>query len=56
MAENYIQKMFAERIGGDQFGKSNVIYKFEKIKRANRAPAISISLLVMRFGPESGLS
>ena len=37
MAESYIQNLFAERIGGDQFGKSNVIYKFEKIKRAKRA-------------------
>ncbi len=28
------QKLFAERIGGEQFGQSNEIYKFEKIKRA----------------------
>ena len=34
MAENYIQNLIAERIGGNQFGKSTVIYKFEKIKRA----------------------
>lgn len=32
-----IQKLFAERIGGEQFGKSTAIYKFEKIKRAKRA-------------------
>jgi LL-diaminopimelate aminotransferase len=32
-----IQKLFAERIGGDQFGQSTAIYKFEKIKRAKRA-------------------
>ncbi len=37
MAESYIQNLFADRIGGKQFGKSNVIYKFEKIKRAKRA-------------------
>ncbi|MFP4698055.1 MAG: LL-diaminopimelate aminotransferase [Eubacteriales bacterium] len=36
MAESYIQKLIAERIGGNQFGKSTVIYKFEKIKRAKR--------------------
>jgi LL-diaminopimelate aminotransferase len=32
-----IQKLFAERIGGEQFGQSNQIYKFEKIKRAKAA-------------------
>ncbi|BCN30192.1 LL-diaminopimelate aminotransferase [Anaeromicropila herbilytica] len=35
-ANNYIQSMFAERIGGNRFGKETVIYKFEKIKRAKR--------------------
>ncbi len=34
MKESYIQQLFAERIGGNQYGKSNEIYKFEKIKRA----------------------
>jgi len=37
MAESYIQQLFAERIGGLQYGKSHAIYKFEKIKRAKRA-------------------
>ena len=37
MSESYIQKLFAERIGGSQYGKSQAIYKFEKIKRAKRA-------------------
>lgn len=37
MTESYIQDLFAERIGGRQYGKSNAIYKFEKIKRAKRA-------------------
>jgi len=32
--DSYIQQLFAERIGGNQYGKSNEIYKFEKIKRA----------------------
>ncbi|MBU5442338.1 LL-diaminopimelate aminotransferase [Paenibacillus sp. MSJ-34] len=32
--ETYIQRKFAERIGGEQFGKDTEIYKFEKIKRA----------------------
>lgn len=37
MSESYIQSIFAERIGGNQFGKDATIYKFEKIKRAKRA-------------------
>src|SRR4051794_32181815 len=37
MAESYIQQLFADRIGGPQYGKSQAIYKFEKIKRARRA-------------------
>jgi LL-diaminopimelate aminotransferase len=32
----YFQELFAERIGGIEYGKSNEIYKFEKIKRAKR--------------------
>lgn len=35
--ESYIQQLFAERIGGVNYGKSNAIYKFEKIKRAKAA-------------------
>ncbi len=37
MLESHIQELFAERIGGGNYGKSGVIYKFEKIKRARRA-------------------
>ena len=37
MNESYIQQLFAERIGGRNFGKDTAIYKFEKIKRAKRA-------------------
>jgi LL-diaminopimelate aminotransferase len=37
MPESYIQNLFARRIGGNQYGKSQAIYKFEKIKRAKRA-------------------
>jgi len=36
MPDPYFQKLFAERIGGAQYGKSTAIYKFEKIKRAKR--------------------
>ncbi|MCC6124181.1 MAG: LL-diaminopimelate aminotransferase [Pirellulales bacterium] len=36
MSDPYFQKLFAERIGGIQYGKGTDIYKFEKIKRAKR--------------------
>lgn len=35
--ESYIQQLFADRIGGSNFGKETVLYKFEKIKRAKAA-------------------
>ena len=34
--ESFAQGLFADRIGGAQFGKEDKIYKFEKIKRAKR--------------------
>jgi LL-diaminopimelate aminotransferase len=37
MSETFLQKLFAARIGGKEYGKSTAIYKFEKIKRAKRA-------------------
>lgn len=37
MTESYIQKLFADRIGGENYGKDTAIYKFEKIKRAKIA-------------------
>ena len=37
MSESYIQSLFAERIGGVNYGKDTAIYKFEKIKRAKNA-------------------
>lgn len=36
MSDPYFQKLFAERIGGVNYGKGTEIYKFEKIKRAKR--------------------
>src|SRR5438876_9514506 len=33
----WFQPLFAERIGGSDYGKGTEIYKFEKIKRAKRA-------------------
>jgi LL-diaminopimelate aminotransferase len=37
MLESFLQSNFADRIGGNLFGKDTTIYKFEKIKRARRA-------------------
>jgi len=37
VSENYIQDLFADRIGSSAFGKETKIYKFEKIKRAKAA-------------------
>jgi LL-diaminopimelate aminotransferase len=36
-ADPWFQSLFAERIGGANYGKGSDIYKFEKIKRAKRA-------------------
>jgi LL-diaminopimelate aminotransferase len=36
MSDPYFQTLFADRIGGAQYGKSTAIYKFERIKRAKR--------------------
>jgi LL-diaminopimelate aminotransferase len=53
MTESYIQNLFAERIGGRNYGKSTQIYKFEKIKRAKRAAAAAhpgVELIDMGVG------
>ena len=36
MSDPYFQTLFADRIGGANYGKGTDIYKFEKIKRAKR--------------------
>lgn len=41
MSDSFIQGLFAERIGGVEYGKSTAIYKFEKIKRAKRAARLA---------------
>ncbi|MGF1448931.1 MAG: LL-diaminopimelate aminotransferase [Opitutales bacterium] len=49
----YIQRLFAERIGGVNYGKSTAVYKFEKIKRAKqaaRAAKPDIALIDMGVG------
>ena len=45
------EQLFAERIGGSQFGKSTEIYKFEKIKRAKaKARELHPDLEILDFG------
>ena len=36
MSTEYIQQLFADRLGGPQFGLKEEIYKFEKIKRVKK--------------------
>ncbi|MGE9293757.1 MAG: LL-diaminopimelate aminotransferase [Puniceicoccales bacterium] len=53
MNDPYIQQLFAERIGGADYGKSTAIYKFEKIKRAKtaaRAANPGVELIDMGVG------
>ncbi len=45
------EQLFADRIGGAQFGKSTEIYKFEKIKRAKaKARQLHPDLEILDFG------
>ncbi len=45
------EQLFADRIGGTQFGKSTEIYKFEKIKRAKaKARTLHPELEILDFG------
>ena len=58
MSDSYIQQLFAERIGGVNYGKSTAIYKFEKIKRAKAAAKKAkpdVALIDIRLGEESGI-
>lgn len=51
MSDPYFQQLFAERIGGENYGKGTEIYKFEKIKRAKRkALADCPDRLLLDFG------
>ena len=36
MSDPFFQRLFAQRVGGENYGKGTAIYKFEKIKRAKR--------------------
>ncbi len=51
MSDPYFQQLFADRIGGANYGKDTEIYKFEKIKRAKRkALADNPDRMLLDFG------
>ena len=59
MSDPYFQKLFAERIGGADYGKGTEIYKFEKIKRAKRKALADFPnrpLLDFGIGENDGLA
>lgn len=59
MKESYIQRLFAERIGGANYGKDTAIYKFEKIKRAKRAAVLAnpkVKLIDMGVGEPDAMA
>lgn len=50
---DFLQNLFAERIGGANYGKATEIYKFEKIKRAKRSAMLArpdVELIDMGVG------
>jgi LL-diaminopimelate aminotransferase len=59
MAESYIQELFADRIGGRNYGKGTEIYKFEKIRRARDAAVKAkpdVPLIDMGVGEPDGMA
>jgi LL-diaminopimelate aminotransferase len=59
MPESYIQELFADRIGGRNYGKDTAVYKFEKIRRARDAAVKAcpdIALIDMGVGEPDGMA
>jgi LL-diaminopimelate aminotransferase len=59
MSDPYFRNLFAERIGGANYGKGTEIYKFEKIKRAKRAARVEYpdrSLLDFGIGENDAMA
>lgn len=55
----YIQYLFADRMGGSHYGKTQNIYKFEKIKRAKAAAKLQhpeVELIDMGVGEPDGMA
>jgi LL-diaminopimelate aminotransferase len=59
MPDSYIQELFAERIGGKNYGKDTAVYKFEKIRRARDAAVQArpdLVLIDMGVGEPDGMA
>lgn len=59
MTESYIQTLFADRIGGRNYGKGSELYKFEKIRRARDAAVQAkpgVELIDMGVGEPDGMA
>lgn len=59
MPEHYIQNLFADRIGGRNYGKGSELYKFEKIRRARDAAVQAkpgVELIDMGVGEPDGMA
>ena len=59
MADSYIQELFADRIGGSNYGKGTAVYKFEKIRRARDAAVQArpdLALIDMGVGEPDGMA
>src|SRR5213083_1730495 len=59
MSDPYFQELFADRIGGVNYGKGTEIYKFEKIKRAKRKALADFpnrSLIDFGIGENDGVA
>jgi len=54
-----VEKLYADRIGGEKFGKDTTVYKFAKIKRAKQAFAKAhpdISIIDLGVGEHDGIA
>lgn len=59
MPDSYMQDLLADRIGGRNYGKGTVVYKFEKIRRARNAAVAArpdIPLIDMGVGEPDGMA
>ena len=59
MPDSYIQELFADRIGGSNYGKGTAVYKFEKIRRARDAAVQArpdLVLIDMGVGEPDGMA
>jgi LL-diaminopimelate aminotransferase len=59
MPDSYLQELFAERIGGRNYGKDTAVYKFEKIRRARDAAVQAkpeVPLIDMGVGEPDGMA